>query len=112
MNGRAHDDHGAASGDAAHKGGAVNEQTRVIAGVTMGAVAGSLVAFFVFTERGRESLRRVSPALDDVSRTLEEFRRVIDKAEAAVREAREAFTDVRSAFAPSPHDGHRNGHVV
>jgi hypothetical protein len=94
------------------KGGVVNEQARVIAGVTLGAVAGSLVAFFVFTERRREALRHVSPALDDVSRTLEEIRTVIDKAEAAVREAREAFTDVRTAFASHASADHRNSHVV
>lgn len=85
----------------------MNEQTRVIAGVTLGALAGSMMAFFVFTDRGRQALRELSPALDDVSRTLEEFRGIIDKADAAVREARVAFADVRGAFAPMAEDDRR-----
>ena len=76
----------------------MNEDTRVITGATLVAVAGGMMAFLVLTDRGQDALRRVGPALDDVSRTLQEIRSIVQKIDGVVKEAEATLTDVRAAL--------------
>ena len=76
----------------------MNEDTRVITGATLVALAGGSMAFLAFTDRGRDALRRVGPALDDVSHTLQEIRSIVRKIDGVVQEAEATLTDVRAAL--------------
>ena len=76
----------------------MDEETRAITGATLVALAGGIIAFFVMTDRGRHTLRRVGPALDDVSRTLQEVRSIVQKIDGVVQEAQATLADVRAAL--------------
>lgn len=76
----------------------MDEQNRAIAGAALVALAGGMMAFLLLTDRGRDALRRVGPALDDVSRTLEEVRSIVRKIDDVVQEAQVTIADVRAAF--------------
>ena len=76
----------------------MDEDTRVITGATLVALAGGMVAFLAFTGRGRDALRHVGPALDDVSNTLHDIRAIVQKVEGLVRETQATVTDFRAAF--------------
>jgi uncharacterized protein YcfJ len=69
----------------------VSEQGRVLTGVVLGAIAGGVMAFLVFTSRGRHALRRADAALDDVSHALGQFRSLVREVDGAVQEARTAL---------------------
>lgn len=83
----------------------MNEQTRVLTGAMMRAIAGSMMAFFGFTDRGRAALRRAGPALDDLAHTLEELRFIVQKVDGAVQEARLVVTDIQAALAQNEPPG-------
>ena len=76
----------------------MDEDTRVITGATLVALAGGMVAFLALTGRGRDALRQVGPALDNVSNTLHDIRAIVQKVEGLVQEAQATVTDFRAAF--------------
>lgn len=73
----------------------MSERTRVLTGAMLGALAGSTLAFFAFTDRGRAGLRRARPARDDLAHTLEELPLIVEKINGTVREARLMVADIR-----------------
>ena len=77
----------------------MDERDRVITGAALVLLAGGAIAFLALTDRGRNTLRRVGPALDDVSRTLEEVRSIVRKIDGIVQEAHAAVVDLRAAIA-------------
>ena len=77
----------------------MDERDRVITGAALVLLAGGAIAFLALTDRGRNTLRRVGPALDDVSRTLEEVRTIVRKIDDIVQEAHEAVVDLRATLA-------------
>jgi hypothetical protein len=74
----------------------------------LGALAGSTMAFFAFTDRGRAGLRRAGPALDDLAHTLEELRLIVQKIDGTVREARLMVTDIQAAVAQHEPPGNQH----
>lgn len=80
----------------------MNNDTRTITTATLVALAGGAMAFCVLTDRGRDALRHMGPALDDVSHSLEDLRTVVQKLERVVQEANTLVTDFRDAI-PSMH---------
>jgi uncharacterized protein YoxC len=76
----------------------MDEETQEIAGATLVALAGGVIAFFLMTDRGRHTLRSVGPALDDVSRTLKEVRAIVRKVDGVVQEAQALVTDARDVL--------------
>jgi methyl-accepting chemotaxis protein len=80
----------------------VDDDPRLVTTATLVALAGGVLAFFALTNRGRDALRRVGPALDDVSHTLDEVRTVIQKIDRVVQEANAMVTDIRDVM-PSMH---------
>ena len=66
----------------------MDDDPRLVTTATLVALAGGVLAFFALTNRGRDALRRVGPALDDVSHTLDEVRTVIQKIDRVVQEDR------------------------
>ena len=77
----------------------MSDQTRILAGITLGAFVGGMVTYLVFTPHGRHTLARVNPTLDDLSHALKECRLAIRQAEGVKREARGAMEDVRTVLA-------------
>ena len=77
----------------------MDERDRVITGAALLLLAGGAIAFLALTDRGRDALSRVGPALDDVSRTLEEVRSIVRKIDGIVQEAHAAVVDLRAALA-------------
>ena len=87
----------------------MDEETRVITGATLVAVAGGIMAFLMMTNLGRGALRGVGPALDDVSCTLQEVRTIVHKIDDVVQEAQAMVADVRAVLpsmrtTDSPHE--------
>jgi len=58
----------------------VNDRQREIVAATVGAVAGGIAGYVLFTERGRELRRRMEPALEDFAHELVELRGTLNRA--------------------------------
>ena len=95
---------GALTGDG---GRTVNDRTRVITGAMIGALAGGMMVFFAFTDRGRDALRRAGPALDDLAHTLEELRSIVQAVDGSVQEARLVAADIQAALARNEPPGNQ-----
>ena len=78
----------------------MDNDTRTITTATLIALAGGVMAFFVLTDRGRDALRRMGPALDDVSHSFEDVRTIVQKLERVVQEANALVADFRDAMPP------------
>jgi len=76
----------------------VDDDTRLVTTATLVALAGGVIAFFALTDRGRNTLRQVGPALDDVSHTLEEVRTIVQKLDRAVQKANTMVTEIRDVM--------------
>ena len=57
----------------------MSEQTRVVMGVTVGALVGGAVAYLFFTDGGRSARERLEPAVDDIRREFTRFKATIEK---------------------------------
>jgi hypothetical protein len=64
----------------------VTERGRVVASAILGAVAGTVVGFILFTDAGRSIRRELEPTLDDLSSELGDLRRTVLKAVNVVAE--------------------------
>jgi len=53
---------------------------RTMAATIVGGVAGALVGYLLFTERGRALRRQLEPALEDFARELSQFRGTLIRA--------------------------------
>lgn len=78
----------------------MDNDTRTVTTATLIALAGGVMAFFVLTDRGRDALRRMGPALDDVSHSFEDVRTIVQKLDRVVQEASAMVTDFRDAMPP------------
>lgn len=57
----------------------MNEQSRVMAGAIVGALAGAAAGFLFFTERGQVIRDRMEPAMDDLRNEFARFQRTFEK---------------------------------
>ena len=58
----------------------MNDRQREFAAAAVGAVAGGIAGYMLFTERGRELRRRLEPALEDFARELVQLRGTVNRA--------------------------------
>jgi hypothetical protein len=58
----------------------VSNTSQTIAATAFGAVAGALVAYIFFTDRGRALRRQLDPAIEDFARELSQFRGTVHRA--------------------------------
>ncbi len=78
----------------------MDERSRVLLSVALGAVAGGLVGFLYLTRRGRDVRDQIEPALDSFVEEIDWARATVDKARNAVAEGRRAFDDMIAATRP------------
>jgi len=62
------------------RGGGVNDRQREIIAAAVGAVAGGIAGYVLFTERGRELRRRMEPTLEDLAHELVQLRGTVNRA--------------------------------
>ena len=58
----------------------MQEQNNLWTSVTLMALVGGVITALLYTDRGRQSLRRMENALDDFGRSLQQLRGTIQKA--------------------------------
>lgn len=58
----------------------MTEQQRAFVAATVGAVAGGIAGYLLFTDRGRELRRRLEPAIEDFARELVQLRGTVNRA--------------------------------
>jgi len=58
----------------------VDDRSRAIAAAVVGAVAGGIGGYMLFTERGRELRKRLEPALEDFAQELVQLRGTVNRA--------------------------------
>lgn len=75
----------------------MDERSRVLLSVALGAVAGGLVGFLYLTRRGRDVRDQLEPALDSFVDEIDRARATVEKARHAVAEGRRAFDDMVAA---------------
>ena len=61
------------------KGGRVNESRVMMAGAVIGALVGAAAGYLFFTNRGKEVLNRLEPAVDDLRREFTRFQATVEK---------------------------------
>lgn len=60
--------------------GRVAERSQTIAAALIGAVAGALAGYVLFTEQGRRWRRQLEPSLDEAARELSHLRGTLNRA--------------------------------
>ena len=58
----------------------MNDRQREIIATAVGAVAGGIAGYVLFTERGRQLRRRMEPALEDFAHELVQLRGTVNRA--------------------------------
>ena len=75
----------------------MNEQSRVITGTLIGALAGAAVSYLFFTDRGRTVRDRIEPTIDDLMREFTRFRGTIEKVGVMANEGLRALNEFQTA---------------
>lgn len=57
----------------------MTEQQRAIVASIVGAVAGGVAGYMLFTDRGRDLRRRLEPAIEDFARELVQMRGTVNR---------------------------------
>ena len=83
------------------RGGRVNETSRVVAGVALGALCGAAVAYLFFTEHGRGLRDRIEPAVDDLRRECSRFQKTLEKVGDLANDGLRVMEEFRTARAES-----------
>jgi hypothetical protein len=84
------------------RGGGVNDRQREIIAMAVGAVAGGLAGYVLFTERGREMRRRMEPALEDFAHELVQLRGTLTR---ALGVASQGWNVINETFGDREHTG-------
>lgn len=71
--------------------------SRTLTAVLGGAVLGGLAGYLFFTDRGRQMLQRVEPAIEDFARELNTFRSTIQRAVDVASDSWGALSDTTGA---------------
>ncbi len=88
----------------------MDERSRVLLTVTLGAVAGGLIGFLYLTRRGHDVREQIEPALDSFVEEINWARATVEKARDAVAEGRRAFDDMMAVTrGEAPESGDRAG---
>ena len=58
----------------------MTEKQQALVAATVGAVAGGIAGYMLFTERGRDLRRRLEPAIEDFAHELVQLRGTVNRA--------------------------------
>jgi len=75
----------------------VSEQSRIMAGAAIGAIAGAVATYLFYTERGRALRDSMEPAVDDLRREFERFQSTVEKLGAMANEGMRVFHEFNAA---------------
>ena len=78
----------------------MTETNRALIAATVGAVAGGIAGYMLFTDRGRELRRRLEPAIEDFARELVQLRGTINRAMGVASEGWHVLNDALGEQAP------------
>lgn len=73
----------------------MDDRSRILLSVFLGAVAGGVAGYLYLTEDGRRVRERLGPGMDDVVREVRRLRSTVDSARTATREGWAAIEDLR-----------------
>src|SRR5688572_31808232 len=85
-------------------GGRVSEQSRLMTGAMIGALAGVAASYLFFTERGRSLRERMEPAVEDLRREFSRFQKTAEKLGVMANEGMRVVNEFNAARA-QPHFG-------
>ena len=80
----------------------MTERERDCLVTTIGAMAGALVSYLMFTERGRLMRRRIVPALEELEQELSSFRGTIARTAGLAGEGWRLLNEAIGDTAPAP----------
>jgi hypothetical protein len=73
----------------------VDDRSRVLLSVCLGAIAGGLGGYLFLTEDGRRVRERLEPGMDDLLREMRHLKSAVEKARLAAQEGWAAIEDLR-----------------
>ena len=88
----------------------MSEQSRIISGALVGALAGAAATYLFFTDRGAALRDRMEPAVDDLRREFAKFQRTVEKLGSMANEGMRAYHEFNAARMQSPFGGDRTSH--
>ena len=80
----------------------MSEQSRVMAGVVVGALVGAAAGYLFFTERGREWRERIEPTVDELRHEFRRFQKTIEKVGEMANDGLRVVNEFNAARAQSP----------
>jgi gas vesicle protein len=75
----------------------VSEQSRVVTGAVIGALAGAAASYLFFTEHGRVLRDRFEPAVDELRREFARFQSTVEKLGGMANEGIRAYQEFNAA---------------
>ena len=75
----------------------MSEQSRVVFGAAIGALAGAAAAYLFFTERGRILRDRIEPAVDEARREFHRFESTIEKVGLLANDSMRVLNELNAA---------------
>jgi gas vesicle protein len=91
-------------------GGRVNEQSRLVTGALIGAIAGCAATYLFFTDKGRGWRARIEPVVDDLRREFGRFQSTVEKLGVMANEGMRVVTEFNAARAQSHYPSDRTSH--
>jgi hypothetical protein len=73
----------------------VDDRSRVLVSVCLGAIVGGLGGYLFLTEDGRRVRERLEPGMDDLLREMRHLKSAVEKARLAAQEGWAAIEDLR-----------------
>ena len=85
----------------------MTDRSRTLAATLVGAIAGGVAGYMIFTPQGREWRRRIEPAVEDFANELNNFRNALARAGGMANQGWRMLNDVleetSSARYQTPH---------
>lgn len=81
----------------------MSDETRVCVGAAVGATLGAAATYLLFTERGRQLLDRVEPAVDDLRGELARLQKSIEKVRDLANDSVRVLSDFNAAREQYPY---------
>lgn len=88
----------------------MSEQSRLLTGAVIGAMAGCAATYLFFTNRGRTWRARIEPAVDDLRREFGRFQKTVEKLGVMANEGIRVVNEFNAARGPSHFPSDRTSH--